>query len=86
METIIGDGNYQQLVDWCHNRGITTHGYQGGGLDGNNSKKFLCRSMELDQLLPVTSAPAVIDLLQKFDMVVKGCFSYELDSTFVTLQ
>ena len=37
VETIIGDGNYQQLVDWCRNQGITIHGYQGGGLDGNNS-------------------------------------------------
>ena len=85
VKSVIGDDNYQQLVDWCRNRGITIHGYQGGGLDGNNSKKFLSRSMELDQLLPVTSAPAVIDLLQKFDMVVKGCFSYGLDSNYSVL-
>ena len=41
--------------------------------------------MELDQLLPVTSAPAVIDLLQKFDTVVKGCFSYMLASNYSVL-
>ena len=23
---------------WCRTKGITRHGYQGGGFDGNNSK------------------------------------------------
>ena len=25
------------VLDWCRSKGITRHGYQGGGLDGNNS-------------------------------------------------
>ena len=58
---------------------MTIHGYQGTGLDGNNSKKFLSCSKELEQLLPENAAiPAIIDLLAKFDRVVTGCFSYEL--------
>ena len=63
---------------------MTIHGYQGGGLDGNNSKKFLSCSKELEQLLPENVAmPAIIDLLAKFDRVVTGCFSYELAPVYI---
>ena len=27
VKTIVGDNNYQQLVKWCRNRGITIHSY-----------------------------------------------------------
>ena len=49
---------------------MTIHGYQGGGLDGNNSKRFLSHSQELDQLLPGSSTGAIMDLLGKFDMAM----------------
>ena len=79
VETILGPGNFKQLEDWCRHRGVTIHGYQGGGLDGNNSKQLLRKSTELDQLLPGDEATdAIIDLLGKFNCVVSGCFSYEL--------
>ena len=72
------------LIDWCRHHGVTIHGYQGGGLDGNNSKKFLSCSKELEQLLPENVAmPAIIDLLAKFDRVVTGCFSYELAPDYI---
>ena len=84
----LGTHDYQQLEDWCRHCGVTIHGYQGGGLDGNNSKKFLSKYMELDQLQPSTAAPAAtatIDLLYKFNLVVSGCFGYELDYNYAML-
>ena len=68
-------------MDWCQHHGITIHNYQGGGLDGNNSKTFLKKCNDLDQLFPGTAPPttaAIIDLLNKFDKVVSGCFGYDL--------
>ena len=84
IQTILGTDRYELLVDWCRHRGVTIHGYQGTGLDGNNSKKFLSCSKELEQLLPENAAmPAIIDLLAKFDRVVTGCFSYELAPDYI---
>ena len=41
-------------------------------------------SKELEQLLPVNLAmPAIIDLLAKYNRVVTGCFSYELDPDYI---
>ena len=61
---------------------MTIYGYKGGGLDSNNSKKFLSCSKE--HLLPENAAMLVIiDLLAKFDRVVTGCFSYELAPDYI---
>ena len=62
--------------------------YQGGGLDGNNSNKFLKKYNDLDQLMPDIAAPttaAIIDLLTKFDKVVSGCFGYNLVADYSQL-
>lgn len=88
VKDILGTKSFKQLEDWCRHRGITIHGYQGGGLDGNNGKKFLSRCKDLGELLPDTAAPtaiAIIDLLTKFDKVVSGCFGYELASNYALL-
>ena len=55
----LGTRDYQQLEDWCRHHRVTIHGYQGGGLDSNNSKKFLSMCMELDQLLPQLPLPSL---------------------------
>ena len=30
-----------RIISWFNSKGICQHGYQGSGLDGNNSKKLL---------------------------------------------
>ena len=30
-----------RILNWLRSKGIHRHGYNGGGLDGNNSKKLL---------------------------------------------
>ena len=88
VNKILGTNKFGELEDWCRHRGITIHNYQGGGLDGNNSKKFLKKCNDLDQLLPDTAAPttaAIIDVLNKFDKVVSGCFGYNLVADYSQL-
>ena len=82
---VLGSNKYYKLVEWCQHHGITIHGYQGGGLDGNNSKKFLKYAKSLSELLPESVSPAVTDLLSKFDNVVSGCFSYYLSENYCLL-
>ena len=84
IQTILSTDGFELLVDWCRHCAVTIHVYQGGGLDGNNSKKFLSCSKELEQLLPENAAmPVIIGLLVKFDRVVTGCFSYELAPDYI---
>ena len=59
VNKILGTNKFGELEDWCQHRGITIHNYQGGGLDDNNSKKFLKKCNDLDQLLPDTAAKKV---------------------------
>ena len=60
---------------------IFRHGYQGGGLDGNTSNKFLKKleAME-DDILPVLHP--VLNTLLMFRSVVEGCFSWDLAEDF----
>ena len=57
------------------------HGYQGGGLDGRNSSKFLFK-LDLLQLELLINLHPVLDTLKIFSGVVEGCFSYELCTNY----
>ena len=56
---------------WLNSHGILRHGYQGGGLDGNNSMKALKNVSSLEMLLPDALAP-IIDCFRALEVVVKG--------------
>ena len=66
-------------MDWCKSRSITIRGYQGSGLDGNNSKNFFKASHDLALLLGAETATPITSMLQKFDKVTRACFSRDLD-------
>ena len=53
-------------------------GYQGTGLDGGNSKNFLKASKDLHIILGEKNAAPIKDMLHKFDLVTKACFSRDL--------
>ena len=57
------------------------HRYQGGGLDGRNSSKLLCKLDLLQLELPINLHP-VLKTLNIFSGVVEGCFSYELCTNY----
>ena len=80
MQRLLGDNRYQELVDWCRTRSITIRGYQGSGLDGNNSKQFFKASKDLSLLLGKETAAPIIDMLTKFDAVTRACFSRKLET------
>ena len=76
MITFIG---YPELVDWCKSRSITIRGYQGSGLDGNNSKNFFKASHDLALLLGAETATPITSMLQKFDKVTRAFFNCDLE-------
>ena len=78
VKQLLGDGRYEELVQWCSHRSITIHGYHGSGLDGGNSKNFFKASKDLHLLLGQHTAAPITDMLEKFDMVTKACFSRDL--------
>ena len=61
----------EKIVTWLTANGIIKHGYNGGGLDGNNCKRLLDKVDALEQVLPPTAAP-VIDCFRAFKHVVEG--------------
>lgn len=64
---------WPEVLDWCRSKGITRHGYQGGGLDGNNSKKLLDKLDELSAIIPIHLLP-IVSTLKDFKEIVAGCF------------
>ena len=62
-------------------KGISIHGYHGGGLDGGNSNLFLKHLAFLSEGTPPEAAP-IFEMLSKFKKVVKGCFSLDLAATY----
>ena len=62
---------------WARTKGITKHGYNGGGLDGVNSSLLLHRADELASVCPFKLIPMVV-ALQKLHRLVNGCFSHDL--------
>ena len=63
-----------QVEGWLKAIGVIRHGYNGGGTDGNNSKRVLDRVDELASTLPPETAPIVANL-RAFKDVVKGTLS-----------
>ena len=53
---------------------IFRHGYNGGGLDGNNCMKLLQKLEKMRSAVPAHLQP-VLDTLDTFRLVVDGCFS-----------
>ena len=73
--------NADQLKNRMRTKGISVRGYQGGGLDGNNSNLFL---KHLDFLLfsvPAAAQP-VKEMLASLKVVVQGCFGTELSPSY----
>ena len=68
---------WPEILEWIKRNDILMHGYQGGGLDGRNSSKLLCKLDLLPLELPINLHP-VLETLKIFSCIVEGCFSYEL--------
>ena len=78
VKSYLGEQRYPDLLLWCRARSITIRGYHGTGLDGGNSKNFFKASKDLGLLFEEDKSAPFTDLLQKFDLVTKACFSREL--------
>ena len=63
-------------------KGISFHGYHGGGLDGVNSELFLKHLDFLLQDAPAEIKP-VLTMLQNFKTVVQSSFSIDLSDTYI---
>ena len=72
---------WPDILEWIKKNDILMHRYQGGGLDGRNSSKFLFKLDLLQLELPINLHP-VLDTLKIFSDVVEGCFSYELCTNY----
>ena len=70
--------------EWSYTNGISRRGYQGGGLDGNNSKKLLDKVGCLENVAPLSTVP-MTNCLTSFESVVNGCFGFELDTNYEAL-
>ena len=68
---------FPAIRDIMKKHSITRHGYNGGGLDGNNAIKFLKNLPDIQQDVPAHLHP-VLDTLSAFERVVEGCFSSDL--------
>ena len=62
-------------------KGISVHGYHSGGLDGGNSNLFLKHLAFLSEGTSAEAAP-IFEMLSKFKVVVKACFSLDLAVTY----
>ena len=70
-----------ELKQRMRTKGISVHGYHGGGLDGGNSNLFLKHLSFLSEGTSVQAAP-IFGMLSQFKVVVKGCFSLDLAITY----
>ena len=78
VKKMLGENQHNVLLNWSRTRSITVRGYQGTGLDGGNSKNFLKASKDLHIILAEKNAAPIKDMLHKFDLVTKACFSRDL--------
>ena len=78
MKTVLGESRYEELLQWSRQRSITIWSYHGSGLDGNNCKNFFKASKDLHLLLGSDISVPINDMLKKFNLVTKACFSREL--------
>ena len=61
----------ETVETWLHEIGVMRHRYNGGGCDGNNSKRVLDMVDRLAQLLPNACAP-IVEALRALKAVVEG--------------
>ena len=71
-----------ELQKTMRTKGISVHGYHGGGLDGGNSNLFL---KHLDFLADSAQdlVKPIFTFLHHFKKVVQSCFSMELEPTYI---
>ena len=62
-------------------KGITVHGYHGGGLDGVNSNLFLKHLNHLEDESDPRVAP-IFQMLRNFCVVKRSCFGINLSSIY----
>ena len=70
-----------ELMERMRHKGISIHGYHGGGLDGGNSNLFLKHLAYLAEGTPAKAGP-IFEMLRLFQIVKKGCFSTDLATTY----
>jgi hypothetical protein len=70
-----------ELLAKMRHKGISIHGYHGGGLDEGNFNLFLKHLDYLAEGTPVKASP-VFEMLQKFQVVKKSCFSKDLATSY----
>ena len=58
----------KEMDKWCRSKGISRHGYQGGGLDGVNSNRVLHNLDALSDKVPLKLKPFV-ETLRSFSKV-----------------
>ena len=75
---VVPKNKLQQLM---RTKGISVHGYHGGGLDGGNSNLFLNHLEFLSDRTSNNVAP-IFEMLMKFKVVVDGCFSLDLSNNY----
>ena len=78
VKTALGESRYEELLQWSRQRSVTIRGYHGSGLDGNNCKNFFKASKDLHLLLGSDISMPITDMLKKFNLVTRACFSREL--------
>ena len=75
---VVPKNEFQQQM---RKKGNLIHGYHGGGLDGGNSNLFLRHLNFLSEGTQNDTAP-IFEMLRKFKVVVDGCFSLDLATTY----
>ena len=75
---------WPEMEEWAHHKGITRHGYNGGGLDGNNSKRLLQNLDSLKRVAPMSTV-SVSACLSSFSNIISGCFSDQLSPNYKDL-
>ena len=75
MNLLIKMFNLDFVEKWTKSHGIIRHGFQGGGYNGNHSKKILDNLDSLANYLPVSCVP-IINSLRALNEIVKGTNSH----------
>ena len=63
----------ERVQGWLKSVGVIRHGYQGGGTDGNNSKRVLDEVDQLAAILPPETGPIIANL-RSLKVLVSGNF------------
>ena len=71
----------EEIEESMQTKGVSVRGYQGGGLDGVNSNRFLKHLDFLSTCVPPSASP-IFQTLAKFKVVVESCFGIDLNPTY----